>query len=261
MTPEQIEEAARLLLSARGDHRQLPGLPESCRPESEEDGYRVQDELVRLWGLDVSGWKVGATLPKWQEMVGSSGPIAGRLFAPYVYASPAELFGGAFHVRILESEYAYRLGKDLPPRGTSYIRAEVEDAVASVHPAIEIVDTRYTVGMKAGAPNLIADNSSGAAFVYAEAIPDWRDQDLLNHPVRLVIDGETVAQGTGAEAGGDPFLPLLWLANDRASRGDGLRASHFVTTSSCTGIYQTPAQCTAVADFGALGRVELSFTD
>ena len=150
LTSEQIDEAARFLLSARGDFRRVPGLPDGCRPETEDDGYRIQDALIALWGLEVAGWKIGATLPQWQAMVGASGPLAGRLLAPFVHESPATLYGGAFHLRIVESEYAYRLGRDLPPRAAPYERAEVEDAVASVHPSIEIVDSRYTEGLDAG---------------------------------------------------------------------------------------------------------------
>jgi len=260
VTPEQIQEAARLLLQARGDHRQIPAIPESCRPATVEDGYLVQDELIRLWGLEVGGWKVGATTPPWQEKVGVKEPIAGRMLVPFMRPSPAEFFGGAFHMRIVEPEYAYRLGRDLPPSGRPYGRDEVLDAVETVHPAIEIVDSRLAGGLAAGAPSLVADNAVAAAFVYGTAIPDWRRRDLVNAPVRITIDREIVGQGDGREAGGDPANPLVWLANDRARRGDGLKRGQFVTTSSCAGVHRAPSVATVVADFGELGRAEVRFT-
>ena len=260
MDAERITQAARLLLQARGDHRQIDGLPEECRPETLDEGYAIQDELARLWELESGGWKVGAATPYWQERVGAPSPVAGRMFAPFIFESPAEFYGGAFHVRIVESEYAFRLARDLPPREAAYERAEVEDAIETLHPAIELVDSRYKGGLDAGAFSLVADNALAAAFVYTDPIPDWRDQDLTNRRVRLLIDGAVMAEGTGEDVGGHPILPLIWLANDRSRRGDGLLAGQFITTSSVTGIHQAPAECEVVADFGAFGEVRVTFT-
>ena len=175
--------------------------------------------------------------------------------APFIFESPAELFGGAFHVRIIESEYAFRLARDLPPRAAAYEREEVEAAVETLHPAIELVDCRYRSGLaNAGAFSLVADNALAAAFVHADPIPGWQAQDLTNHRVRLSIDGEVMGEGTGEDVGGHPVLPLIWLANDRSRRGDGLLAGQFITTSSVTGIHQAPAECRGRRRFRRLRR-------
>jgi 2-keto-4-pentenoate hydratase len=260
MTPEKAQDAARVLLSARGDHRPIAELPAACRPATVEDGYQVQDALVALWGLEVTGFKIGATMPEWQAKVGVKEPIAGRLFKPFTYPSPATLDGSAFHIRIVESEYGFRLGRDLPPREKPYSRAEVEDAVAAVHCCMELADSRYKTGLQMDAPSLIADNAIGTAIVVGPEVPDWRKQNLAGHKVTLWVDGKLAGEGTGAEAGGHPILPFVWLANDRAKRGDGLKAGMIGITSSCTGVYRCPSPATAVADFGAFGKVQVTFT-
>src|SRR5580700_5805239 len=133
MTPEAIREAAGLLLAARREGVTIEGLPEACRPATVDEGYAIQDALVALSGARVVGWKLGATTPYWQKRGQLSEPIAGRLLEPFVHRSPASLPGGAFHLRLVESEYAFRLGRDLPPRAEPYGREEVEDAVVAVH--------------------------------------------------------------------------------------------------------------------------------
>ncbi len=260
MTPEQAQEAARILLSARGDHRTIDELPASCRPKTVDEGYAVQDALAQLWGLECCGWKVGATNAEWQAKVGVKEPLGGRLFAPFSYPSPATLEGKAFHIRIVESEYGFRLARDLPMRGKPYTREEVEDAVGAVHCCMELADSRYKGGLQVDPPSLIADNAIGTASVIGPAIPDWRKADLAGHKVKLWVDGKVVAEGTGAEAGGHPINPLVWLANDRAKRDGGLKAGMIVITSSCTGVYRCPSPAVAVSDFGAFGKVQVTFT-
>jgi 2-keto-4-pentenoate hydratase len=261
VTPEAIQKAAGILASARGDHRLIPGLPEELRPADLDEGYAIQDALVALWDQEIGGWKIGAAVPKFQALVGAPCPVAGRMLASTIVESPAEIYGGAFHMRIVESEYGWRLGKDLPPRAGEYSRAEVEDAVAALHPAIEVADCNYTTGLKAGPFSLIADNALAAAFVYAPEIPDWRNQPLETHRVRMTIDGEVVGEGDAEDVGGHPIMPLIWLANDRSRRGDGLKAGQFVTTGSVTGVKTAPAVSEIVADFGSFGQVRLNFTD
>jgi 2-keto-4-pentenoate hydratase len=260
MTPETAKEAARVLLSARGDHRMIDALPESCRPRDVEEGYLIQDAMVEIWGLEVGGWKVGATNPFWQKKVGVKEPIAGRLFRPYMYQNPVTLEGRAFHIRIVESEFAYKLGRDLPPRAAAYTRAEVEDAVEAVHCSQELVDSRYMTALGMDPPSLVADNASGAAFVIGPAIPNWREVDLAGARVKLLVNGKVASEGTGEEAGGHPILPLVWLANDRRKRGDGLKRGMFICTSSASGVYPCASPAVAVSDFGPWGTVTTTFT-
>ena len=40
-----IARAAGLLGAARTEHHAVDALPEACRPEDEDDGYRIQDAL------------------------------------------------------------------------------------------------------------------------------------------------------------------------------------------------------------------------
>ena len=86
-------------------------------------------------------------------------------------------------MQVAEAEFAFRFGKSLPRRDRAYAVEEVLNAVESLHPAIEIPDSRYHDFAGVGAPQLIADNACACWFVLGEAAADWRGHDLARQPV------------------------------------------------------------------------------
>ena len=88
------------------------------------------------------------------------------MFRERVHDSPAELAAGDFAFRLIEPEFAFRLGADLPARDAAYDREEVGRAVASLHPAFEVVTSAYGAAWTGlSAPALVADNAVHGAFV------------------------------------------------------------------------------------------------
>jgi 2-keto-4-pentenoate hydratase len=259
VTPERAAEAARVLIDARRDRRTIAALPEPCRPATVDEGYAVQDALVALSGARVVGWKLGATTRYWQKRAGLTEPMAGRLLEGTVHHGSSTLEGAAFHLRMVECEYAFRLGVDLPPRDAPYGRDEVEAAVDAVFGCIEVADSRYDKGLMVDTPSLIADNVLAGAYVVGPEITGFRSVDLAHAPVRVHGEGKLLTEGTGEHTGGHPILPLVWLAEDRRKRGDGLRAGMIVSTSSTTGAYRAPPHAVITADYGPFGTVELTF--
>jgi 2-keto-4-pentenoate hydratase len=132
-------------------------------------------------------------------------------------------------------------------------------AVATLHPAIEVGDTRYRDRGRMGGIGVCADNAGGTELVMAEGISDWRDLDLPGLTVALEVDGERRAEGSGSAVMGDPIEALVWLANHLSRRAIGLRAGDLVTTGSCTGITMVEAGAKVRADFGQLGEVVVRF--
>jgi 2-keto-4-pentenoate hydratase len=260
MVAARAEEAARALWNARRALRTIPAIPEGCRPKTVDEGYAVQDALVVLSGERVVGWKLGATTPYWQKRAGLTEPMAGRLLASHVHQGTARLSGTAFHLRMVECEYAFVLARDLPPRDEPYSRAEIEDAVGEVRGCIEIADSRFDRGLMVDSPSLIADNVLAGAYVVGPVIAGWRDVDLAQLPVKVFVDGKLTNEGKGEHTGGHPILPLCWLANDRRKRGDGLAAGMLISTSSTTGAHRAAPDASVLADYAPFGTVEVSFT-
>lgn len=253
MTAFDAAAAGAALLAARKSATKV-AWPNGA-PASVADAYGVQAAMAKLVGGAVPGWKVGNMLPAQQEKSGIPAVTSGALLAPWFASSPARWTLADFVVPKLECEFAFKLGADLPKRAAPYSRDEVANAVASLHPAIEIFDTRQAAPAPYGN---FADCMASGGFVYGAGTRDWHDLDLASHKLTLALDGTVVATGTGAEILGDPFAALVYLANNPPPWAD-LRAGAIVTTGSCITPFAATKPGRFVADFGRLRTVELTY--
>jgi 2-keto-4-pentenoate hydratase len=188
------------------------------------------------------------------------GPLAGRLLAEMVWEDGATLPFGANRMRVAEAEFAFRMGRDLPPRAEAYSVEEVLGAVASLHPAIEVPDSRFADFATVGAAQLIADNACGHQFVLGAAAPAaWRGMDLAAHRVTGRVAGRLEREGVGANVLGDPRVALAWLINELSRHGVTLAAGQVVTTGTCLVPMEVGPGDQVSADYGVLGRVGLHF--
>jgi 2-keto-4-pentenoate hydratase len=259
MQQQAIERAAQILLEARRSGRPIKGLPEDCRPGGVEEAYRVQAAFRRQWKDSLAGWKIGATAKPIQERFGVTEPFRGPIYRANVHGSPARLEAAKFNQLAIESEFAYRLGRDLPPRVGGYKREEIIEAVDAIMPAFEIVSCRYEALPLNDAAAAIADCGVNGAEVLGKPVTGWRGLDIPRQAVRLYVDGQLKAEGNGSAALGDPRNVLEWVVNKLSAEGVGLEKGQVFSTGTCTGVViLTPGQ-TAVADFGSIGKVELTF--
>jgi 2-keto-4-pentenoate hydratase len=213
LTPEQVDEAAQILVAARRGNLVIDGIPETCRPMTLADAYAVQDGFIERLGTEVGGWFGACTNTVIQEMLGLDEPYYARLLAPFIFESPARLDTAEYPPIVLECEFAFRLGRDLPPRDEAYSRAEVEDAIASVHPAIEVVAGHLRDWPNQDVFSVIADNGTDGALVVGRGVEDWRGLDLVATSVELHVNGTCERTGSGARVLGDPLGAFVWLVN------------------------------------------------
>ncbi|HEX3535606.1 MAG TPA: 2-keto-4-pentenoate hydratase [Stellaceae bacterium] len=247
MTPQQIEQAAAALAAARRG-QPTPELPAAARPQSREDAFAIQDAVMAKLGEKPGGWKVGA-LPDGSNFVA---PI----YASAVKPSPASMPARGFHVIGIECEIGFRLNQTLPSRAQPYSRDEVL-AVASMHPTIEIVDSRYADFQSLDRLQVLADNFSNGGLVYGGAASRWEGVDLAHPPIEVTVNGKPFADCTGLRAG-NPIDLLVTAVNEVRRRG-GIAAGTFVTTGTHTGMVFTEPAVTIRADYGRFGIVEVSF--
>ncbi len=260
MDQSHMEQAAALLWRTRLEQRRIEALPGHLQPRSLAEGYAIQDAMVRIAAQPVSGWKIAATSKAGQEHIGVTEPLAGRLFRDFVLKDRASLPAAPLHMKVMEAEFAFRMGRDLPPRSAPYQQPEVCDAVADLHLAIEVPDARFERFAEIGPAQIVADDAFASWFLLGPEVRDWRNLDLPTQHVRALTNGALAVEGVGANALGDPRIALTWLANHLAQRGIGLRSDDVVTTGTCI----TPAAITPgdqmIADFVGLGRVTVQFS-
>jgi 2-keto-4-pentenoate hydratase len=204
--------AAQLLAAARIKRVRLAELPESVKPKNTEEAYACQRTLIgnllAHYGGKVAGYKIACTNAIAQRQLSVSGPFYGNLASAFCFDSPARLDASQFSMRVVEAEFGFRMGRDLPPNESPHSREEIADAVEGVMPSIEIVDSRFDDWLTIGALSLIADNACNAAWVYGPLVNDWRDLDLAQQPVRVFVNGTLVREGNGAAVLGHPLNAL-----------------------------------------------------
>jgi 2-keto-4-pentenoate hydratase len=246
---EELIDAARILTDARRTLTPMVDLRVELQPVSLEEAYFVQDRLSLVYG-EIGGWKVGAPTAE-----------ATPMFAPmplaWIAPSGSVLRGHRF--RGLEAEIAFLMGKDLPPRETAYTRDEVEAAIASCHPAIEVMESGLVDPTKAVRLSMIGDLQMHGGFVYGPAYAEWRSIDFAKETVMLAVDGAVRVERTGSNTSGDLMRLLPYLANEGAARTGGLKRGDWITTGSWTGNVQAQAGSSVDVRFGTAGRVELRF--
>lgn len=237
----------------------LGNLPSTIRPQSRADGYDVQAELERHPGAALFGWKIAATSEAGQRHINVRGPMAGRILAETVICEggTAPMAGNA--MRVAEPEFAFRMRSDLPPRAYPYGEDEVLAVVGTLHPAIEIPDSRFADFVSVGEAQLIADNACAHLFVLGPATAaDWRAIDLAEERRVITLSGRRYV-GHGRNVLGDPSIALAWLANELRGLGITLRAGQVVTTGTCHPPLPIAPGDSMDADFGRLGRVAVTF--
>lgn len=221
---DRHRDAADFLIRARRNHAARPeAFPDAIRPTTAEQAYLIQREAIAQLGA-IGGWKVGS------PSAASDSFTCAPLPASLILESPADIAGSD---RAVEAEIAVRLGADLPTRERPYDDAEIRAAVVSAHPAIEVLESRFSFGA-ADPLSALADSLANHSLVLGEPIQGWPNVDLGRETVRVLLDGREVKRGTG-NPGGDMLRLLGWLANIGARWAGGLRAGQVVTTGSWTG--------------------------
>ena len=138
-----------------------------------------------------------------------------------------------FHLIGIECEIGFRVNQTLSARAQPYSRDEVL-AAASLHPTIEVVDSRYQDFRSLDRLQVLADNFSNGGLVYGAAASGWQGMDLVHPPIEVTSDGKHFADCTGLRAG-DPIGLLVDLVNHVANKRGGVPAGTFVTTGTHTG--------------------------
>src|ERR1700676_2523135 len=255
----QIAAASRTLHDHWRAGTKLGGLEAPLRPRDRGEAYAIQAAIENYAKGSLFGWKIAATSEAGQKHINVDGPMAGRILTETVIADGGTASMAGNEMRVGEPEFAFRMAADLPPRSAPYTVQEVLDAVDTLHPAIEIPDSRFADFVSAGAAQIIADNACAHLFVLgAPTASNWRELDLVEEKPVIALRGRQFI-GHGKNVLGDPRGALTWLANELRQLGVTLRAGEVVTTGTCHPPLPIQSGDLFEADFGVIGRVSVAF--
>ena len=249
---ERIQQTAFFLIDARKSGRTVPDLDPALQPATLNEAYAVQDAIVEMTG-PIGGWKVGAPRP-------DAVPLFGPMPLQFGMVPNGGEVKGERRLRGVEAEIAFLLRKDLPMRSVRYERDEVSEAIGSVHPVIEVLESAFTEPDKAAHLAMVADLQMNGGLVYGPACEHWREIELAAEEVKVVIDGVVRWEGVGKNTNGPDLLRLLeYLANEGQYRTGGLQAGQWITTGSWMGKLLCAGPASVAVEFKNFGPVAFSF--
>jgi 2-keto-4-pentenoate hydratase len=256
----QIASASQTLHDHWRAGTKLAAIDDWMRPGNRTEGYAIQAAIERYSTTHLFGWKIAATSEAGQKHINVAGPMAGRILAETVIPDGGTADMAGNEMRVAEPEFAFRMKRDLPARSAPYTMQQVLDAVDTLHPAIEIPDSRFADFAGAGEAQLIADNACAHLFVLGPATTyDWRSMNLIEERPVITMRGQQFI-GHGKNVLGDPRIALTWLANELRQLGATLKAGRVVTTGTCHAPLPIASGDFCAADFGVLGKVSVGFS-
>lgn len=198
-----------------------------------EQAYDVQRAVIARRvgrGESVVGAKLGFTSAAKMAQMGIDQIIVGEVTDAMGFADGDDVDLSRFiHPRI-EPEVAFRLARDVDLADPD---VDVVAAVDAVAPALEIIDSRYRA-FRFALPDVVADNTSAAAYVIGPWTPLVQAGELGDLAVRLVVDGSDAETGSSADILGHPLAALRALVPLARVTGLRLPAGHVVLAGAAT---------------------------
>ena len=249
-----IQAAVDRLIDARTNRRLLAPFSETDGDLSIAHAYAIQDalraELDRRAERSI-GWKLGATSPAGQAVMGVQEPACGFLL-PAQYSSGAEVAVSKSANLAVEAEVAFRMRTKLVGPGVTAATALL--AVESAMPALELLD--FIFSGKPRAADYIAGSIVAHAIVLGSPVAP-EGLDLAAESVEYEHNGEVVGTYTAAEVMGNPLNALAWLANHLGTRGLALKPGDIVMSGAISKLVRPKPGDTLSAKCVRLGSVSV----
>lgn len=252
------ELAARLRDAYTGGA--VPPLRDGLDPLDVSGAYSVQELNTRYWqtqGRRIVGRKAGLTAKSVQQQLGVDQPDFGTLFSDMRIADGGNLDPAVCLQPKAEAEIGFVLAADLPLDTTT--KEQVAAAVASVHAAIEIVDSRIA-DWKITFADTVADNGSSAFFVLADEGRPLTGLDLPSAAMKMSVNGTEASTGAGAAVMGNPLEAAAWLARTLASRGAPLKAGDVLLAGALGPMVALTPGDVVRAEVSGIGSCSFSYT-
>ena len=253
MSRQNIVAALR---AARLSGEKLASYP-GPTPSSMVEAFAIQSAVRTTLNWTHAGWKIGCTSEKAQKALKTDGPFPGPVYKERLFPAGSHVATLPSNSRTTEPEIAFTMASNLPARGKPWSTDEVLEAVATVHPSIEIVNPRLPKGFNDVVEWYVADGGLSHALVLGPGITPLKRADYAKIANRVSINGVNTYTGIASNALGGPELALTWLANDLVAKGLFLRGGDVVTTGVITAVFETKIGDLVEANYDLIGNVSV----
>lgn len=253
----QIAAITDLIDTAQSQARTIAKITDAYPGMTIDDGYAVQDELLRRWqakGREFYGYKAGLTSRAKMVQMGVEVPCFGLMMRDTCDPEGGEVRTSALiHPRV-EAEIAFVMSRDLS--GPEVTVEQVYDATDYVQPAIEIIDSRFE-NFKFDLPSVVADNCSSARLVMGGRPRRPRELDLASLGTVLEINGNPVDFAASGAVLGHPATVIQLLVSWLHTRGQILKAGTVVLAGAMTAAHPIRPGDTICARYQDMGSINV----
>jgi 2-keto-4-pentenoate hydratase len=256
-TNKMIEQ----MLAGRKTQTLIPSLTQTYGSFSIKRAYQIQRSLARELCKElgpIAGHKVAYASKAAQKQFGMTEPARGPLFRLQRVPNGSTLPTSTFGEMTLETEVAFTIGKrinheikDVP---------QIKDYVQWVHTAFDAGNYQFTADATPKAQDMIASGVGAHVFVLGPAVdPSKVDVDTVR--LKLIRDGQTLADSPATDVMGSPWNSLLWCANHVVKLGGTLEPGTVVVTGTAAPAYKVKGDGIKghyVGDCGPLGTVTMT---
>jgi 2-keto-4-pentenoate hydratase len=249
------------MLAGRKSQTQIPSLTKTYGPFNIKRAYQIQQNLARELGKELgplAGYKVAYASEAARKQFGIREPASGPLFGLQRVPNGSTLPAKTFVEITLETEIAFTIGKRIDREIEDV--AQIRNYVQWVHAAFDAGNFPFTSDTSPTVQDMIAIGTGAHVFVLGPAVePDKIDIDTLR--LKLIRNGETLADSPATDVMGSPWNSLLWCANHIVKLGGTLEPGSVIVTGTAAPAYKVkgdPVKGHYVGDCGPLGTVTMT---
>ncbi len=233
MDQKECENLALRLQKARMAPQKIEQITNDYKNLDVNSAYQIQFsglELRERAGEVFMGYKMGLTSEAKRKQMGLNTPCFGVLTDSMLLKEKTFSLQGSLQPKI-EAELAFKMKKNLKGKVS---REETLDAIDSVFPALEILDTRYQAFKYFSLEDVIADNASALAFYTANEQKNLKEINFNKMQLEFKINEQTHCIGKANDISGDPILSIIQLCELLEPFDRGLIAGQIVLAGAAT---------------------------
>ncbi|WP_086479600.1 hypothetical protein [Oceanospirillum sanctuarii] len=217
-------------------------LPNDLLPNSLNEGYSIQNELVRQLDLTILGWKLAAASDNQIAQSNLPRGLVGRLFRERSYQAGDIIQTPTTGALTIECEVGLRLSRDIHPHEALPIDNRLIDEVTI---NFEIVRSRFVDRRAIGWPSFVADNAAFEAIVIGDRLSTEITDELLISLQRecfVELDGNNVSSPLVGKNGINPMTSLRYLIDHAREQNLSLLKGQRVTTGAFCKPFDIPGR-------------------
>lgn len=189
-------------------------------------------------GQRVTGRKIGLTSKAVQAQLGVNEPDFGTLTSDMMIPDHGVIDLSELIAPRLEAEIAFAFATDLDQPDIVDDTRAILRAVHSLHPALEVVDSRIR-DWRIELADTVADNGSAARYVLGPAHAPCTIDELADVEMTMRTEAGIVSRGAGRDCLDNPINAVQWLARRLLAAGTPIRQGN-VILSGALGPMVTP---------------------